>query len=347
MKRVLVLLVLALSASLAGAAIDPANPDWVIYRDTYSADESTAGYYDYYQEVAQGETFTLHVVVNFNPPAGTGYQVRAYASAFWFDAAVIAGIGYGDGTVHPLPNYTWSWLGSMYDPPEANYEVWNYVQLINDSWTVRSLWEEPAEAPYVVVSWDIPIRPDAPLGETTIPMRFGTYDINGTNMEANSVETDPAFTINVIAGGFDLGDFDQDGDVDTDDIDILCDNMGDAAYDVDGDGDADEDDLDFLIEELVELTDGSGRTGTQRGDFNLDGLINATDLATMNANFGSSDGKKYGEGNANCDELINATDLAILAGNFGYIAPAGAVPEPVTMSLLAIGGVALLRRRTS
>ena len=66
----------------------------------------------------------------------------------------------------------------------------------------------------------------------------------------------------------------------------------------------------------------------------------------MNANFGTSSGLGYADGNANCDDLINATDLAILAANFGYIAPAGAVPEPITMSLLSIGGLALLRRRS-
>ena len=141
------------------------------------------------------------------------------------------------------------------------------------------------------------------------------------------------------------GDFDGDGDVDTDDIDILCDHMGESAYDVDNDGDADEDDMIYLIEHLVELTDGV-RFGTKRGDFNLDGFVNATDLATMNASFGFSD-KDYGQGNANCDNLVNATDLAILAANFGYIAPAGAVPEPVTVSLLALGagGVLANRRR--
>ncbi|MHC4986164.1 MAG: PEP-CTERM sorting domain-containing protein [Planctomycetota bacterium] len=142
------------------------------------------------------------------------------------------------------------------------------------------------------------------------------------------------------------GDFDTDGDVDTDDIDILCDNLGNSAFDLDGDGDADEDDFVYLIETLVELTDGSGRVGTQVGDFNLDGLINATDLAIMNPNFGLG-GMLYQNGNANCDDLINATDLAILAANFGYVAPAAAVPEPVTLSLLALGagGVLANRRR--
>ena len=144
------------------------------------------------------------------------------------------------------------------------------------------------------------------------------------------------------------GDFDGDGDVDADDIDILCANMGDADFDLDDDGDADEDDLILMIETLVELTDGSGRTGTQRGDINLDGLIDATDLALLAAGFGvlPPPANLWGDGNLNCDALVDATDLAIMAANFGYTAPPAPVPEPITMSLLSIGGLALLRRRS-
>ncbi|KKN81786.1 hypothetical protein LCGC14_0315510, partial [marine sediment metagenome] len=51
-------------------------------------------------------------------------------------------------------------------------------------------------------------------------------------------------------------------------------------------------------------------------------------------------------GNANCDALVDGTDLAILKTNFGFIAPpGGAVPEPVTIGLLSLGGLTLLRRR--
>ncbi|MHC4985159.1 MAG: aryl-sulfate sulfotransferase [Planctomycetota bacterium] len=141
-----------------------------------------------------------------------------------------------------------------------------------------------------------------------------------------------------------FADFDDDGDADADDIDLVCDNLGDSAYDRDGDGDADEDDMIFVIENLIQLQDGSGRVGTKRGDFNLDGLVNATDLAIMGANFGGS-GLGYADGNANCDDVLNATDLAILSANFGFEAPASPIPEPATVGLLALGGLALLRRR--
>jgi len=106
---ILALLVAAAWAMPANAAIDPANPDWIMYRDTFG--ETTAEYYDYYQEVTQGETFTVHWVVNRNPPLGTGYQIRAYVSAFWWDPAVVDNLY--NGPNHPTPNYTWTWLGSI------------------------------------------------------------------------------------------------------------------------------------------------------------------------------------------------------------------------------------------
>jgi hypothetical protein len=204
----------------------------------------------------------------------------------------------------------------------------------------------------MIITLNLTIREDAPTGPTYVGLQhtfvwWYNYWVDRTTFFDDRIDdvNDPSYRMMLMVTGGLPGDFDSDGDVDTDDIDLLCDNLGDASYDLDGDGDADEDDMIFLIQELVELTDGSGRVGTEVGDFNLDGLINATDLAIMSPNFGTT-GMNYGDGNANCDELINATDLAVLAGNFGYIAPAGAVPEPITMSLLGAGGLALLRRRS-
>jgi len=144
------------------------------------------------------------------------------------------------------------------------------------------------------------------------------------------------------------GDFDGDGDGDADDIDILCANMGGALdpYDLDSNGVVDEDDMIYHVENLVEYdTDDDGTpdgTGTYQGDFNLDGVVNATDLQIMKTSFGLS-GVGYAAGNANCDTVVNATDLQILKAKFGLVA--SAVPEPLTIGLLAVGGVALLRRR--
>ncbi len=164
------------------------------------------------------------------------------------------------------------------------------------------------------------------------------------------LERDDPFALKITVIADLAGDFDNDGDTDADDIDILCDNMGGdvGTYDVDEDGDVDEGDLTFLIENLAEWDNGVDTgVGTLQGDFNLDGIVNATDLAIMKGTFGTS-GVDYADGNANCDDLVNATDLAILKGAFGFVAPTGGgVPEPMTIGLLAMGGLALLRRKRS
>ena len=145
-------------------------------------------------------------------------------------------------------------------------------------------------------------------------------------------------------------DFTGDDLIGIDDVEYIqnaiCNAMGpggyDPTFDFDGDGDNDEDDIVFYINNHTETPFGMG---TAVGDLNLDGYINATDLAILSLSFGSS-GLAYGRGNLNCDTVINATDLAILAGNYGYVSPSGApVPEPTTITLIAAGAAALIRRR--
>ena len=343
MKQLLIVAALiAMCVSSAGAAIDPANPDWLIYWDPDGEpDVGDPSHYDQYAEVAQGDTLTLHVVVNFN--TGDWTQIHGYHSAFWYDPAVVENF--------PTPNYDYSWMGSMANPATADFQANGYVQLYNYMYTgsAQSVWEEPAAAPFVIVSWDIKIADNATIGDTTIPMRWRSYTWGGAQIGAHYIEHDPVFTIRVVAGGFAPGDFDGDGDIDADDVDDLCANIGTgdpATYDVDEDGDVDEDDLIFHVTTLLEYdTDGDDVVdgqGTFRGDFNADGSVNGTDLSIMSGNFGGAAG--FAGGNANCDTTVNGTDLSILSSTFGSVVTA-AVPEPVTMSLLSLGGVALLRRR--
>ena len=151
------------------------------------------------------------------------------------------------------------------------------------------------------------------------------------------------------------GDFDKDLDVDAADVDAIYDYMAngsglqDELFDVDLDGDVDEDDVAHLIQHLVEIDlDGDGtvdRLGSFRGDFNFDGLVNGTDLSIMSGNFGQAVG--YAGGNANGDGAVNGTDLSLLSSTFGS-AVTHAIPEPMTLSLLAlgVGGLAAHRRRS-
>jgi len=90
--------------------------------------------------------------------------------------------------------------------------------------------------------------------------------------------------------------------------------------------------------------------GTVSGDADLDNDVDADDLATWGANYtgDAGSGKSWFNGDFDGDGDVDADDLATWGAN--YTGAGGAplmadVPEPATMTLLAIGGVALIRRR--
>ncbi len=148
-------------------------------------------------------------------------------------------------------------------------------------------------------------------------------------------------------GGNRPGDFDSDGDIDADDIDMLRDAIHagstDPTLDLNGDGQLDCEDFAFLIHNLVDTTLGEG-TGTEFGDFNLDGLVGILDLGILGDNYNTPGG--WAQGNANCaDDNVGILDLGLLGDNYGY--DGSAIPEPTTLSLLGIGAVAILKRRRS
>jgi autotransporter-associated beta strand protein len=84
----------------------------------------------------------------------------------------------------------------------------------------------------------------------------------------------------------------------------------------------------------------------QVGDTNLDGVVDAVDFITLKKNFGASLGGGLTVGDFDNTGTVDWNDLSTLAANMGNGGPAPATtPEPATLGLLAIGALAMLRRR--
>lgn len=136
-----------------------------------------------------------------------------------------------------------------------------------------------------------------------------------------------------------LGDADGDGTITSADFALVHDaRVGTDAlakewYDVNGDGDVDSADEQFVAL-LV----------TSEGDVDLNNTVDASDLAQLGLSWDPSGVNDNGWTDADFDGdgVVDATDLAAVGLNWD---PAGTVPEPMTMSLLAMGGLALIRRR--
>ena len=90
---------------------------------------------------------------------------------------------------------------------------------------------------------------------------------------------------------------------------------------------------------------GAGGPALHAGDANGDNMVDVGDLGILGANYGTLTGATWATADFTGDGAVDVGDLGVLGANYGFGAAAGAVPEPATLSLLALGALALRRRK--
>ncbi|MCC5827905.1 MAG: peptidylprolyl isomerase [Phycisphaeraceae bacterium] len=146
-----------------------------------------------------------------------------------------------------------------------------------------------------------------------------------------------SWVVKVVEDYFDLN---ESGSVNFDDVDALfaaiIGGSMDPRFDLNRDGVIDIDDVDFL------LNSGMGKL---RGDLTGDGRIGLRDAFILMENFGPQSAG-YAQGDLIGDGTVGDLDLAVIQAALDGGGPAAtSVPEPASLTLLAMGGLALLRRR--
>ncbi|MEM6331849.1 MAG: hypothetical protein AAF823_00730 [Planctomycetota bacterium] len=199
---------------------------------------------------------------------------------------------------------------------------------------------------------------------------FGDYTQGAAAMarfEIAGNEAGVSYDQLAVSGAVGLG-----GDVELALLDGYTPTLGDVFVLIDGDSDEDGDELltgrfasisgvvidDFLsfaVRYDAETADVVAEVAL-RADYNLDGVVDTSDLAILASGFGQS-GQLWSQGDATGDGLVDTSDLASLASAFGrtsasvpLISPTdpaalAAVPEPGVLALLGGAGLLWVRRR--
>jgi len=86
---------------------------------------------------------------------------------------------------------------------------------------------------------------------------------------------------------------------------------------------------------------GQFSVSTMPGDADIDGDVDLDDFVLLKQSFGTMDGATWQMGDFTGEGAVDLDDFVLLKQNFG----AAAIPEPTTVCLLALGGLAALPRR--
>ena len=139
-----------------------------------------------------------------------------------------------------------------------------------------------------------------------------------------------------------LGDANFDSTLNATDIDetysLIGNDLGAANIfnDVDRDGDVtDQQDVDALVREVFQ---------TEYGDTNLDGKVEPADLTLMKLSWLGT-GLGWAQGDFTGDGTVGPADLTQMKLHWLFGSGGAGIPEPTSLALIALGGLALLRRR--
>jgi hypothetical protein len=190
---------------------------------------------------------------------------------------------------------------------------------------------------------------------STLEWTLGPDPDNYINVDGGIVTIDGALTIKLLDGGGSLAGenvalFSTFFGASFDPTQITIEAPAGWSWDTLVGG---EPDIQYIDDEFIVLKNLSTGIVVVPGDTNGDQIVDDADLAIFKAQFGGDwNGVALEDPDYDNDGDVDIDDFVVLRANFGTgVVPAplapdfSATPEPATMSLLAIGGLLVVRRR--
>ncbi len=286
--------------------------------------------------VGQGPGDDAHLTVIDGTLAGASATVAADAGSVGVLEVKDGGaldvdtltLGPGDSTVNVGANGSVALM--TLDANRGDFNVLGGAALVGTgSVGAAGTYTQAADGTLAVSLDNTPLTPDSPVEVSGDAFLDGALDLTQVSVAVgDSFEVFSAGGAGGIAGTFDNAQV-TGAEIDaTHALAVLYEDTGDA---------------DALVD-VVRLF------ATLKGDANGDGTVTLADLDALGSNFGA--GGTWITGDFNYDGVTSLTDLDAIGATFGQSitspAPAPgspAVPEPASAALLALGGLALVRRR--